>query len=272
MLNKFLYAILFCIFLLSCHTNTEYTQSQEDTTHNKKLKSQDLPAKIPESVSDSVKPIFGYRFHIQGDFNGDGHKEVLTEHFINGITHKETNKFYQGLKDYDQLVDLTSQKTPSSFFTCSNPRIDTLAIASGGQVLGVAFAQNEGDLNQDGTDELSYVGDWADWSTLNTYVIMTFRKGQWEKLYSFGIWEWQLPPLPEVKSNYGLFGLVDKQINVSHDTAYQNAEQNLKNHKGFIIQKRKGKIQIIQLNQEAELDTLWVDLRRVPVKVDNTSQ
>ncbi|MDJ1504227.1 hypothetical protein [Xanthocytophaga agilis] len=272
MLNKFLFFILFCIVLPSCHTSTEHTESLKDTTHKKEPATQDLFAKINESISDSVKPIVGYRFCIQGDFNGDGHKEVLTEHFINGITHKETNKFYQGLKDYDQLVALTIQKNPESFFTCSDPQIDTLAIASGGQLLGVAFARNEGDLNQDGTDELSYVVNWADWSNINTYVIMTYQNGKWEELYTFGIWDWQLPDLPEVKNNYGLFGLVYKEIDVSHDTTYQKAERDLKSFKGFIIQRRKGKIRIIQRNQEAELDTIWVDLNRTSTKVDNTSQ
>ncbi|MDJ1496299.1 hypothetical protein QNI19_25400 [Cytophagaceae bacterium DM2B3-1] len=272
MLNKFLFSILFCIVLPSCHTSTEHDESQKDITHKKEPKPQYLPDKKVESVSDSVKPVFGYRFHIQGDFNGDGHKEVLTEHFINGITHQETNKFYEGLKEYDQLVALTIQKNPESFFTCSDPRIDTLAIASGGQLLGVAFARNEGDLNQDGTDELSYVVNWADWSNINTYVIMTYQNGKWEELYTFGIWDWQLPDLPEVNNHYGHFGLMDKEIDVSHDTVYQNAEQKLKHFKGFIIQRRKGKIRIIQQNQEAELDTIWVDLNRTSTKVDNTSQ
>ncbi|MDJ1483002.1 hypothetical protein QNI16_21045 [Cytophagaceae bacterium YF14B1] len=164
------------------------------------------------------------------------------------------------------------KKNPGSFFTCSDSQIDTLVIASGGQVLGVAFARNEGDLNQDGTDELSYVVNWADWSNINTYVIMTYQNRKWEELYTFGIWDWQLPDLPEVKNNYGLFALMDKQINVSHDTAYQNAERKLKHFKGFIIQRRKSKIQIIQQNPETELDTIWVDLNKKLAKVDNTSQ
>jgi hypothetical protein len=73
----------------------------------------------------TLKPITGYRFVITGDFNGDGVKETLTEHYISRIDSKETNKYYEGL-DYDRSVTAAIHKDPFSFVTCSNRLIDTL--------------------------------------------------------------------------------------------------------------------------------------------------
>lgn len=76
-------------------------------------------------------------------------------------------------------------------------KIDTLLIASGPQVSGVLFIKNEGDLNGDRTDEISYVIHWADWSCLNTWHIATFKNKKWEELLTFPIFEWQLDNLDE---------------------------------------------------------------------------
>ena len=175
-------------------------------------------AKIERPINKSArtfpknsKPVFGYRFVISGDFNGDGKKEKLIEHFYSGLNHKETNKFYDSL-GYDDQVAMAVEKDPYSFIACNNHLIDTLHISSGGQLLGLSYLKNEGDLNGDGTDEISYVVDWADWSNLNTWHIMTFKNKRWKELYSFPIWDWQLPDLPQTVNQYGLFGLDSKII------------------------------------------------------------
>ena len=43
-------------------------------------------------------------------------KRKLIEHFVSGIDNKETNKFYEGLTDYEQLIELTVKKIN---FICS---------------------------------------------------------------------------------------------------------------------------------------------------------
>jgi len=135
-------------------------------------------------------PVFGYRFVITGDFDGDGKKEKLIEHYYNGIENKETNKFYDGLIDYGDLVEQASRDKTYSFVLSDNKNIDTLNIASDGRSFGLSYLKNEGDLNGDGTDEVSYVVNNADWSNLNTWHIMTYKKGQWKDLYYFAIWDW----------------------------------------------------------------------------------
>jgi hypothetical protein len=218
------------------------------------------PEKAPLATdrTTNLKPVFGYRFVITGDFDGDGKSEKLIEHYFSALNQQEANKFYDGV-DYDQLVDLAYQKKPYTFVSSDNPALDTLHITDEGQNFGLSFLKNEGDLNGDGTDEVSYVVNWADWSNLNTWCVMTFRNNKWEELYSFSIWDWQLPDLPETFNEYGLFGLENKVIHV--DNTNQQSVNELKHFKGLLRKIKTRQIQTIRMNEEAMLDTMLVDLK-----------
>jgi hypothetical protein len=159
-------------------------------------------------------------------------------------------------------VALTIRKEPYTFVTSSNKSIDTLHITSKGQALGLSYLKNEGDLNGDGTDEISYVVNWADWSNLNTWHIMTFKNKKWTELYSFPIWDWQLPDLPETRNQYGLFGLENKVINSTSDSVNRQIEKELKAFKGLVRLIKINKFQVIFMNDEAVVDIMAVDLKR----------
>ena len=253
--------------LFSCDNSTKKSQEgktvskvdtlQQDTSKNNQLE------ETLKNIPKNIKPVFGYRFIIIGDFNGDGKKEKLIEHYFSSLDNKETNKFYDSLPEYDQLVALTIKKDPYSFLISDNNFIDTLHISSSGQLLGLSYLKNEGDLNGDGTDEVSYVVNWADWSNLNTWHLMTFKNKRWQELYSFPIWDWQLPNLPETFNQYGLFGLENKIINTTNDTINQRLEKELNNFRGLVKKISTNKIQVIFRNEEADEDTLIVKLKRV---------
>jgi hypothetical protein len=217
---------------------------------------------ILKTIPKNIKPILGYRFVIKGDFDGDGKKENLVEHFYSSIDNKETNKFYDGLDNYEQLVALTIKKMPYSFVLSDNAKIDTLSISISAQLLGLSYLKNEGDLNGDGTDEVSYVVNWADWSNMNTWHIMTYKSNRWEELYSFPIWDWQLPDLPETFNNYGLFGLQDKVMVPEDDSVNLLIEQNMQQFKGLVKKMKINQIQVIFKNEEASEDTMLVDLTK----------
>jgi hypothetical protein len=221
-------------------------------------------------VHKKLIPVFGYRFVIKGDFDGDGKQEQLVEHFYSLKTHKETNKFYENIPDYEKLVELTVQKEPHSLVSCSNPTIKDLEISQGGQLLGLSYLKNEGDLNGDGTDEVSYVVNWADWSNLNHWHLMTYRNQQWEELYTFSIWDWQLPDLPETFNEYGLFGLQNKYINAHNTKANKAIEKDLMEFKGLVRKVAKDSIEIYYMTNEAELDTLGVNLKNCLKKEDRS--
>jgi hypothetical protein len=234
-----------------------------DSTQKDSAVNKNSIEEILKAIPKNIKPVLGYRFIIPGDFDGDGKKENLIEHFYSALDNKETNKFYDSLPDYAQLVALTIKKEPYSFVISDNKSIDTLSIASTGQLLGLAFLKNEGDLNGDGTDEVSYVVNWASWSNLNTWHIVTYKNKKWKELYSFPIWNWQLPDLPETFNQYGLFGLENKIALTTNDTLNQKTAQQLKAFKGLVKKIRTNKIQIIFRNDEAEEDTMMVDLKNI---------
>src|SRR3990172_5954494 len=102
----FPYILISILFLFSCSGNEENkTITQTDTTANDttfipKEHPDSVRAAILKTVPKDVKPIFGYRFVIDGDFNGDGKKEKLIEHFVSTNNNKEISKFYNGTVTY----------------------------------------------------------------------------------------------------------------------------------------------------------------------------
>jgi hypothetical protein len=133
----------------------------------------------------------GERLTLEGDFDGDGTKETLNEHYVNRETGKELSKIYPDM-EYDTLVEVVSAKHPKLYLSSSNASIKDLQISEQDQLFGFLRLKNEGDLNGDGTDEVSYIVNFADWSNLNRFHIVSFRNGQWEELVNFEIREWQL--------------------------------------------------------------------------------
>lgn len=221
-----------------------------------------IPVRKKASLKEKkITPIFGYRFTIQGDFDGDGKQENLVEHYIsNG---KETNKYYDGVEEYYDMVDLVIKKNPESFALSDNTKIDTLQINSGGQLFGISYLKNEGDLNGDGTDEVSYVIDYADFSNLNSWHIVNYKNKEWKEIYTFPIWDWQLPNIPSCTNQYGPFGTENKITDNSEDKA---TEKELLEWKGLVKKLKHNKVQVIYRTDEAEEDTMVVDLKHLPQK------
>ncbi len=201
-----------------------------------------------KSFMDTLKPVFGYRFKIQGDFNGDGKSDTLIEHYISNFFHKETNKFYLNL-DYDNTVMLTMQKDPMCYVSSIKPLIDTLFIRKCGQAFGLEFLKNEGDLDGNGTDEVSYVENYADWSSLNTCHLMTYTKTGWKELYKFSIHDWEIPAMPESSVSFGLFGAQDLYHYSDNDTLNARLEKELKAF-SFIKKIKRGVIEVTEMQMD----------------------
>ncbi len=288
-MKKYLYSLLVFSILVACKGREESVPltpilknkapiqkglAHSDTLSKESAQGQSKGKELPQSkrriILKKMKPVFGYRFVIKGDFDGDGEQEQLLEHFYSLKTNKETNKFYENIPDYGDLVTLTIKKDPYSFVSCTNKNIKNLEISQGGQLLGLSYLKNEGDLNGDGTDEVSYVVNWADWSNLNHWHLMTYRNQQWEELYTFSIWDWQLPDLPETFNEYGMFGLQNKYINAHNTKANKAIEKDLLEFKGLVRKIAKDSIEIYYMTNEAELDTLGVNLKNCLKKEDRS--
>ncbi len=95
MLNKLVIGL---IFLLSCQTRqTDKKPPTKELLEGDSITQQHREAMAKEE-KDKVeqgryKTYWGYRFHIKGDFNGDGKEETLTEKLISTRTGKEIAKF-----------------------------------------------------------------------------------------------------------------------------------------------------------------------------------
>ena len=239
-----------------------------DSIETKALKEDSLTPmeKTLRSIPKNVKLVFGYRFTIRGDFDGDGRQDTLTEHYISSLDGKETNKFYDNLDNYGQQVALTVHKHPVSFVTSNSKGIDTLLISRDLQLLGLLYLKNEGDLDGDGADELSYVVNWAAWSSVNTWYLMSYKKHKWVELYSFTIRDWQLPRLPYFSKEYGMFGVSGTSSTGDNDSENKQIEKELLAFPGFVRKIRKNIIHVTYVTDAAEPDTGIVDLRQIKKK------
>lgn len=168
------------------------------------------------------QPIWGHRFVLRGDFDGDGHEETLTERYCSHCTGQEVPKYFTDV-EYGELVGLAVSQQPYCYMASNNLAISSLPIADDLQLFGLAFAKNEGDLNADGTDEVSYVVDWADESSLNSWHIVTWRSGKWQRLYRFPMRDFDLPPqAPDSLGDFeGLIRKVGKKTIQVYTTDYE---------------------------------------------------
>ena len=265
-------ALLVCSVLLnSCkkentikEDNTlKETEDTPSVTIEKNKSKEEMPwiDEVLKTVPKNPKPIFGYRFIIEGDFDGDGKKEKLAEHFYSEKEKKETCKFYQNIEELDQLMALTIKKETRTFLLSDNTKIKTLNF-SHIENFGLSFLKNEGDLNGDGTDEISYVIDYADYSNLNSWHIATYKDNEWKDIYTFDIWDWQLPNLPEAFNDYGFFGVQNKTVNAKNKAANKELETNLKNFKGLVRKIKNNKIEITYRTEEADQGKKIIDLSK----------
>lgn len=200
--------------------------------------------------------VYGYYFAISGDFDGNGTKETLTEHYYCSSESRDVSKWPDSIDDYDKLIDLIIQKDAYSFVMCDCSTIDTLHIASGGRSFGLAYLENEGDLNGDGTDEVSYIVNLCDWSQLNTWYIMTYKNGVWKILYTFPVWEWQLPDLPYREYAVNGSQIIPVQLDSISDTV-----DDIEHFDGLVKKISTGIIRVIFRNEDSEVDTMLVDLK-----------
>lgn len=143
------------------------------------------------SADKSEKPIVSKldeRYSVVGDFNGDKIQDTIFESYQNSDTKKEINKIHDSL-DWDNDLELTVKNKPISILYSSDKSIHNLIASKQYQQKGVYLFSNLGDLNEDGKDEFGYAIDWADFSSLNTYRIMTLEKNNFVEIFNFPIHE-----------------------------------------------------------------------------------
>ncbi len=162
----------------------------------------------PSVTPRSPAEVFGHRFAVLADVDGDGRQDTVREVYWSLTLGREAAKFLDDVP-YDSLVRRAGELKPLVILRSAGVPADTLGTSDG---FGLALLVNEGDLDGDGADELGYVPDNADWSNLATYHVIGLRNGQWHELFAFPIWEWQLNDVPGNTREYGLIGQTGRSI------------------------------------------------------------
>lgn len=147
------------------------------------------------------------RKSISGNFRGEGTIDTLKEVVISKVNHQEIN--YTWNVDYDSLVALTVLSKPVCSLQSHNLK-PLLIQTDTWQLFGLSYLKNEGDLNNDGRDELGLVIDWADWSIINTYHLYTYSKKGWKEILNFEIRD---TDIDEFKQNGNTKGFIYKDLN-----------------------------------------------------------
>lgn len=206
---RFNYVLFIALFIIACQEKkTNETTTFIDELPKEKEDTVVAPKEIFKQEDDRGQPIWGYRFVLVGDFDGDHISDTLVEHHVDAQTKQETNKFFDALGIMSYQSGKSIQHETFSYMLTNNPRIDTFPHTSH---LGVLYAETIGDIDGDGGDEIGVVKYHADHSSVNTYGVYTYNKG-WKLYYSFEVRDWEFPALPEYNVMYGLFGAMDKVV------------------------------------------------------------
>lgn len=133
---------------------------------------------------------------ISGDFNDDGKEDRMEESLISSVNDKSIDALPQ--LEYDSLVTMIYKKRPVLTLQSKNNNIPELVLTRNVS-FGLLYAKNEGDLDNDGGDEISIVIDWADWSQVNSCIVYSLKKDKWFEYAKFDVREWQITQNPNFK-------------------------------------------------------------------------
>ena len=189
-------------------------------------------------IQEKYKKYWGYRFHITGDFNGDGKQETLTEKLISERTGQEIAKFCGLEKDTTAdcywTMMVNTYRQPVFTLHSSDPHIrDFVSDGELNSTIGLIFLQNTGDLNGDGTDEIVFVEDGGGCNSGIRYgQLATYKKGKWKVVLKY-------------ETRLGAYTEVDrkpfKTPNDLHSQAAKDIEKTLK-EEPKVFQKHKGTV------------------------------
>lgn len=161
--------IFACSLLFACNSKT--------TTNSEPAASE---SRAPEQSNAG-------EFLLTGYFNIDAVMDTVYEMCYSDVTHTPIQMHEVGMGDSADNVLLIMKQKPVTMLYTSMRGVDTFVVTKEPQQQGLSILMNLGDLNGDGTDEIGYVVNWADFTNLNTYHIITLKGKQFTELFSFAI-------------------------------------------------------------------------------------
>lgn len=193
--------LLLCslIFLCNCKKTTK-KEDQTNLSHHAVSMEDSLNARFDSLVKNAV-PVMGYRFHVTGDFNGDGKQDTLIEKYTDSLRVTEVAK-YDSAFDYFDSWFLADRLHKQSFLSSADASIDKLE----GDILGFVYVENCGDVTGDGIDDLFAVPHRGGASNCVSGFIYTLKDNTWKSTSVIHVWQWQFPDTPDAAMSHGLLG------------------------------------------------------------------
>lgn len=237
---RYIASIVLFLSFISCN---------EITKTEKKPKAEQEQEYEPGVTYDSI-----VKNVIIGDFDGDGKEDKLKELFVSSINNSSIDALPQ--LGYDSLVTLIHGKEPILSLTSKTKNIPELILTKSAS-FGIMWLKNEGDLNKDGTDEISVVIDWADWSQVNSCIVYSLKNKLWIKYAKFKIREWQ------ISQNSNFNGFISKKEKGIYNALTFDSEGNeiLKPLNEVLVVENNSKLSKLLLN----------DFKGIPDEIDGCS-
>lgn len=157
---------------------------------------------------------------IVGDFDGDGRKDTLNEILISFLDNNVIQTIPNYYKNDDNEIEnwLNKRKTR----LCLIFKSDTLLVSDNfADSYNLYCLINLGDLNKDGKDEIAFVVNYLDVSSINSCKIYSYCNGKWELKKRFTIHEDAF----DKKFKNGIKGFLEKRKNKWFYTELENDEK-----------------------------------------------
>lgn len=227
-MTKYFSHIIFCVFLATAFSSCNKYRKNSEEVFSKKvfIDADTLLTKIPEEIAiddiQNSKPERRYPEHkfltdsypkksrkITGKFKNPHTVDTLYFHYYSAAYQKHIqnpepsvsmpSSFYSEDDFYRWIKDVK----PVAFATFSNKTIDTLWFSKeeGFPLLEIIYLHNDGDLDGDGLDEISFVNGSYFMSNSYQFHMVSLNQGKWKEIYSAFIMNWMLPPAKKNKEN-----------------------------------------------------------------------
>ncbi len=238
------------ILLICCQKRQEKVTAVQPAVSAPKQDSTVLRVAVPTT------PYWGYRFKVEGDFDGNGTKEMLYERFYSQKSKHETYKYLKAdnANGYDCTASLQDNdaKKAMSYMVCSDSTIRRMSIgvcSNANAVFGISFMKNVGDLNGDGTDELVYMDDRGCTTDPRFFYLLTYKDGEWKKTRQWRSKFGKLPVLPEVRQKDQILKQFSKEIRAYHKELIRAPS---------IVKKKKDKVYYCEFDDQK---AVWKEMK-----------
>jgi hypothetical protein len=127
------------------------------------------------------------KLYVVGEFYGDEKEDTIFQHNFSKLSKSEIEYSPDPTQtEYDEIVKWFNYQDTNLYLTINNTKLDTLYLEA---AIGLYCLINIGDNNKDGKDEIAFVVNYPDYSSVNSCKIYSLCKSKWTHLKQFGVHE-----------------------------------------------------------------------------------